>query len=101
MVKIVFPNAVQPEIEQYMQKQKYMVIIYVDSSECTPCSLDHLSLWKKHHRELAHNETGILLIIHNSNKDAVVNVLKNKKIAFNFIFDEGRKFKCNNKYMYL
>jgi peroxiredoxin len=96
-VKIVFTDVVQPEIEQYIQKQKYVVVIYVDSTECTPCSLNHLSLWKKHQKELTQHETGILLIIHNSDEDAVINVLKDKKIGFNFIFDKGRKFKLKNR----
>jgi peroxiredoxin len=81
-IKIVFPNVVQPEIEQYMQKQKYMVVIYVDSAECTPCSLNHLSLWKKHRNELEQNKTGILLIISNSDEDAVINVLEIISIYF-------------------
>jgi peroxiredoxin len=96
-IKIVFPNAVQPEIEQYMQKHKYMVVVYVDSAECTPCSLNHLSLWKTHRNELEQNKTGILLIINNSDEDAVMNVLKNKKITFYFIIDRGKKFKLTNR----
>jgi hypothetical protein len=96
-VKIVFPDAVQPEIEQYMQKHEHTVVIYIDSSECTPCSLNHLSLWKKHRNELTQNKTGILLIIHNSDEDAVINVLTQKKITFHFIIDRGRKFKLKNR----
>lgn len=96
-VKIVFPNVVQPDIEQYMQKQKYMVVVYVDSSECTPCSLNHLSLWKKHQNELKQNETGILLIIHNSDENIVINILKDKKISFHFMIDRERRFKYKNR----
>jgi peroxiredoxin len=95
-IKIVFPNAVQAEIEQYMQQQKYTVVIYIDSSSCTPCSLNHLTLWKKHREELAQNETGILLVIHNSDEQAVINTLQSVLVAFHFITDGGRKFKANN-----
>jgi hypothetical protein len=96
-IKIVFPNVVQTEIEQYMQKQKYIVVIYIDSSECTPCALNHLNLWKKHRRELAQNETGILLIINNSDEDIIINTLKNEKISFYFLIDRGKKFKLRNR----
>jgi hypothetical protein len=37
------------------------------------------------------------LIIHNSDENAVINVLKDKKIGFNFIFDRGQEFKLKNR----
>jgi hypothetical protein len=96
-VKVVFPDTIQPEIEQYIREQEYIAVIYVDSSKCTPCSLHHLTLWKTHIKELNDNNTGILLIICNSDEQAVIEVLKAKNVVFPFIIDKGGKFKTNNE----
>jgi peroxiredoxin len=95
-IKIVFPNVVQSEIEQYMQKHKYMVVIYVDSAACTPCSMEHIALWKKHGEELMRSNTGVLLVIQNSDEQAIINALKSVKVTFPFIIDRGKKFKVKN-----
>jgi peroxiredoxin len=95
-IKIIFPDIVQDEIEQYMQKHKYIVVIYIDSAACTPCSLNHLTLWKKHREELDNNNTGILLVIHHFDEQVVINALKSIKITFHFVIDKERKFKATN-----
>jgi hypothetical protein len=96
-LKVVFPNTVKPEIAQYILNQEYIVVIYVDSSECTPCSLNHLMLWKNHITMLEENNTGILLIIRNSDEQLISNTLKSIDISFPFIIDKGGKFKASNE----
>jgi peroxiredoxin len=95
-IKVVFPYAIQSEIEQYIQQQDYVIVVYIDSAACTPCSLDHLTLWKTHREELSRSNTGILLVIHNSDEQAIINTLKSIKVTFPFIIDRGRKFKAKN-----
>jgi peroxiredoxin len=95
-IEIVFLDIIQNDVEQYMQKHKYIVVIYIDSTACTPCSLNHLTFWKKHREELDRNNTGILLVIQNSDEQAIVNTLKSIKVAFPFMIDKDRKFKAKN-----
>jgi hypothetical protein len=95
-IEIVFSGIIQNDIEQYMQKYKYMVVIYIDSTTCTPCSLNHLILWKKHRKELEYNNTGILLVIQNSDEQEIVNTLESIEVTFPFIIDKERKFKVKN-----
>jgi Icc-related predicted phosphoesterase len=95
-IETVFPNVVQSEIEQYIQKHKYMVVIYIDSATCTPCSLNHLILWRKHREELTRNKTGVLLVIQNSDEQAIINTLESIKVTFPFIIDREKKFKIKN-----
>jgi peroxiredoxin len=93
---VIFPDRVPDEIEQYMQKCEYIVVIYIDSAECTPCSLNHLSLWKVHKKELEKHNAGILLVVRNSDEQAVINALKAIKTVFPFITDKGGRFKAIN-----
>jgi peroxiredoxin len=95
-IKVIFPYTIQSEIEQYIQKHEYMVVIYIDSAVCTPCSLEHVTLWKKHREELMLNNTGILLVIQNSDEQAIINTLKYIKVTFPFIIDKRKKFKAKN-----
>jgi hypothetical protein len=44
-IKVTLPDNSPVEVAQYMEQQDYMVMIYVDSSDCTPCSFKHLAQW--------------------------------------------------------
>jgi hypothetical protein len=95
-IKVIFPDSVRDEVTQYIQTHNYIVVIYVDSSNCAPCSLRNLDFWNPRNKELNDNNTGILLVIHNSDEQQIVNTLKTLDISFPFIFDRGRKFKAEN-----
>jgi hypothetical protein len=96
-IKVVFPEDVLNEVSQYIQACNYVVVIYIDSSSCAPCSLQNLDFWNPHKEELKDNNTGILLVIHNSDEQAVLDLFKTMRITFPFIFDKGGKFKANNE----
>jgi hypothetical protein len=95
-IKVIFPDSVWDEVTQYIQTHNYIVVIYVDSSNCAPCSLRNLDFWNPRKKELNDNNTGVLLVIHNSDEQQVNNTLKTLDISFPFIFDKGRKFKAKN-----
>jgi hypothetical protein len=95
--KIVFPDTVRNTVETYLQEYKYLIIVYVDSSECTQCALSHLTQWKRHGKELSECNTGVLFVIQNSDEQAVLKVLKTVEIIFPFVFDKGKEIKTNNK----
>jgi hypothetical protein len=93
---VVFPDTVRDTIEQYLQKYEYMTIVYVDSSECTQCAFNHLTLWKRHKKELSKYNTGVLFVIQNSDEQAVIKILKTLELIFPFVFDKGNKIKTGN-----
>jgi hypothetical protein len=94
-IKVIFPDVIQNQVTQHVQNQNY-VVIYVDSSDCTTCSLRNLAFWNAREKELKNNNTGILLVIHHSNEQLVLNTLETLEIFFPVIFDKGRKFKAKN-----
>jgi hypothetical protein len=94
-LKIVFPD-IQDEIEQYIQKHEYMVVIYVDSTECTPCSFNNLALWKMYRKELRTYNANILLSVRNSDEQAIIDALRTIDIACPFFIDRGNKFRIIN-----
>jgi hypothetical protein len=101
-IKVVFPYTIQCEIDQYIRKYKYMTIVYIDSTACTPCTFSGLTIWKHLRKNLEENDTGILFIIRNSDEQLVVNALKTHQlITIPFIFDTIGAFKENNKDFYL
>ena len=95
-MKINFQSIVHEKIEINTNEYKYTVIIYVDSSECTPCSFRHLMLWKMHLKDLQNNNIGILLITHHSNQQIVDSILQSNKITFPCVIDPKGQFKVNS-----
>jgi hypothetical protein len=96
IIKVILSDNYQITIEQYIQQQKYMVMIYVDSSDCTPCSFKHLAQWYSMKAQFEKNDIGILLIFRNSDERAVIRALRSIG-TFHFVFDKGGKFKANNE----
>jgi hypothetical protein len=96
-IKVVFPDTVQYEINQYILKYKYMTVVYIDSTACTPCLFSGLAIWKHLKRNLEENNTGVLFIIRNSDEQLIVNSLKMHQLTVPFIFDKGGKFKASNE----
>jgi hypothetical protein len=95
-MEVEFPDDVSNEITQYVRERNHVVVVYIDSSNCAPCSLRNLDFWNPHKKELKDNNTGVLLVIHNSDEQSVINTLKDLGISFPFIFDKGIKFKIKN-----
>jgi hypothetical protein len=96
VITVVLPDNIPVEMEQYVQNHKYTVMIYVDSTDCTPCSFKYLVPWYPLQTECEKNGIGVLLIIRNSDERAVIHTLESIG-TFHFIFDKGGKFKANNK----
>ncbi|MDR2407177.1 MAG: hypothetical protein LBE13_03570 [Bacteroidales bacterium] len=95
-IKVVMPDDLPVEIEQYIQKQRHVVMIYVDSSDCTLCSFKHLIQWYSAKDEFEKNGIGILLAFRNSDEKTVIRALRSIG-TFRFFFDKGGKFKAENK----
>ncbi|MDR2406702.1 MAG: hypothetical protein LBE13_01100 [Bacteroidales bacterium] len=97
-ISVVFPCTIQYEIEQYIQKYKYMAVVYIDSTSCTSCSFSSLTIWKHLKKNLAENDTGVLFIIRHSDEQLVINSLKTHQLlTIPFIFDKGGTFKESNE----
>jgi peroxiredoxin len=93
---VFFPFSFQNETEQYMQKHEYIVVVYIDSSGCSPCLFNNLKMWKYFENNLENNNTGVLFIIRSSDEQSVINALKSNKLTFPFIFDKEGIFKARN-----
>jgi hypothetical protein len=95
-MKVTLPDNCPADIAQYMQQYEYMVMIYVDSSDCTPCSFRHLAQWYSARNDFEKNGVGILLIFRNTDERTVIRTLKSIG-TFHFVFDKKGKFKADNK----
>jgi hypothetical protein len=93
-IQAIFPDTLQNETAQYMQEHEYMVVIYLDSANCSPCLLNE---WKPYKRALEKKNTGVLLIFHNLEEQTVVNTLKYINVTFHFIIDNGNIFRANSE----
>lgn len=95
-IKAVLPDDYPAEVKQYMQQYKYMAMIYVDSSDYTPCSFKHLIQWYSVRNDFEKNGVGILVIFRNSDEKTVIKALRSIG-TFYFVFDKGGKFKADNR----
>lgn len=59
----------------FKHKYKYKYVVYVDSTECSPCKIIHLGIWNYYRNELYKNNTGFYMIFYPP-KNMVQDVLK-------------------------
>jgi hypothetical protein len=98
--KVVFPDNISEEVHNYIQTNKFTVITYIDSIECTPCSLSPLSNWKTHKKELDKYNTNLLLVIHSDKEQETLEILQSLGLDINCVFDREKKFYDANEKLF-
>ncbi|WP_455663908.1 hypothetical protein [Phocaeicola sp.] len=66
------------------------IIIYIDSSQCTPCSINDIILWEKHNDFLSQNDINISLIFGTKDHDLISDLMTKYYISYPYIIDENR-----------
>jgi hypothetical protein len=95
--KAVFPVKIPDEVNQYIHKHKYTIVIYVETVQCTSCALSSLSSWKVQKKVLDRYDVGILLVFNSRDENQIIETLQSLKILFMFIFDKTGHFKASNR----
>jgi len=75
----------------------FTIVCYVDSANCTTCSMQWLQYWASHEDELKELNTGIALVVRNPDEEAVRDALDQLLLHFPVTFDMSSTFKQNNK----
>ena len=92
---IVIEN--QSVLDSCILSKNYTIICYIDSANCTTCSMQWLQLWVAYMDELKEMNTGITLVVNNSDEEAVRDALDQLLLHFPVTFDTSSTFKQNNK----
>lgn len=83
----------------YVSSPTIKLIVYVDSTSCTNCLLNHIQDYNEVYDSLK-NYSGSLVIVINPGKEMkseVLSRIKNEKFPFWFIVDEENQFLKNNE----
>ncbi|MDR0558996.1 MAG: hypothetical protein LBG92_02400, partial [Prevotellaceae bacterium] len=92
--KVIFPDSLNNETREFLQKNNCNVLIYMDSVDCSPCLLN---AWKPYKRILEKNAVGILLIMNYVDESHIIAVQKQTDVKFHYIKDKNGEFKTKNK----
>lgn len=81
----------------YLFKNEYTIVTYVDSMGCTNCKLQ-LPQWKRLIAQLdSSKNTSVLFFLHSKDKKEMINVLKRDNFTHPVCFDEEDAFNKLNK----
>ena len=99
--EIVYPNNLHFTIlgadTNYLPKNEYTIVTYVDSIGCTSCKLK-LMEWKRLIAQLdSIKNTSVLFFLHPKDKKEMANILKRDKFIHPVCFDEEDAFNKLNK----
>lgn len=67
-----------------------LIIYYLDSTQCTPCALENILLWRKFKKELKENDLNIIVI---SNDVRIYPLAKDMGIEYSILLDTANVFK--------
>lgn len=76
--------------------RNYKIISYIDSTDCTPCSLEPLSLWKNFTSELTELDTELIVILKSDKINDIHEILTRYGIHFPVFADKESTFKQIN-----
>lgn len=98
---VSFPEAVSDfdSIDSIINSNNLHIIIYIDSSQCTPCAIDDIVLWEKYDDFLCDERLDITLIFGINNQQFISNLLSKDYINYPYIIDKKRALIKNNPFL--
>ncbi|GHT65325.1 hypothetical protein AGMMS50239_24820 [Bacteroidia bacterium] len=94
---IIFPENISITFEEITSSRDFVLISYIDSTDCTPCALKHIEVYKFYKDQLKNQfNTEILLLIQNNDEEGVKKMLSDIGVPFPFLLDIEKKFKSIN-----
>ena len=94
--EIVFPDKSFKVIGNKVFKDRFLLISYVDSGNCTPCALGKMQYMKTNKRQLLDAHTGILMVVHEKDTFVVNEVFRQLHVSYPVFFDSLGCFKKEN-----
>ncbi len=79
-----------------MRDNKFTIFCYMDSSDCTSCSMQWLSRWRYFEEDLNKLNTNVALIVQKMEKESVFETMKRRNLDFPIIFDGSWSICLNN-----
>ena len=74
----------------------FTIFCYIDSADCTVCSMQWLNLWSHRENELEKLNTGIVLIVNNTDEKAVNDAIEHLQLRFPVVLDNFSNIKKSN-----
>ena len=81
-------SASENTIESVLVERNNKVVVFIDSANCTPCTLDNVIMWERHENELQKYNLQIILISNVPNQQLIEKYLLNYGINHPLLFDE-------------
>ena len=83
-------------LDECIRANDFTVLCYIDSVDCTFCSMQWLDLWTFRMEDLKKLKTGIALIVRNPDEEAVRDALSRLQLQFSVAYDKSSTVKQNN-----
>ena len=83
-------------LDSCVTSNSFTIFCYIDSADCTVCSMQWLDYWSFYEDDLRKMNTGLSLIVSNSDEKTVIEALDNLRITYPVIFDKFSIIKQNN-----
>jgi hypothetical protein len=89
--KIFVPVGIAEKFQLAIQDNNYTIILYLDSTECSPCTLKPLIKWKLHKVETKKYKLDFLLV-YNGDESEIRESMNFFDLDFPCILDENKDF---------
>jgi hypothetical protein len=94
--QIIFPENIYNDYIKY-NKNKYILISYIDSSKCTRCELENIKQYMLH--DFSKVSTENILIINSQEETKIKDILSELYIDYPVFFDKTGELKKENKFL--
>ena len=94
--KMIFQTVGIDKLEACLRSNEYTIFCYFDSTRCTTCSMEWLTRWTHFNDELKSLNAGLVLIVRNSDEDAVYETMTFLRLFVPVVFDTSFAIKKAN-----
>lgn len=101
--EVVLPNGVvfSAPTDSLWKNNTLHIIMYIDSTECTPCSVDNIIMWNKSEYEkyMSKYKIDILLVFGTTQETVVRELMANYSISYPYAIDKRRNLLRANDFL--
>ena len=89
-------------LDSLFQNKDYVLVLYLEPSQCVPCSLIKVTMFSYHADMLAESKTDVCLLLStqgNEEKEEILSRISQMDLFYAHLFDENNSSVSNNKYL--
>ena len=94
--ELIFNPQGETVVDSLLREHDYLLVSYMDSTDCTPCSMDKFHVTQAHYKDLQEYDIAVVFIFYGTPQAEIISLLHQYHNTFAIVWDIKKEFKSDN-----